>query len=513
MGAPQPLPDAPAGRLHCLSYTPFEPGDRNARHPSAVSPARIDQDLRALRAYTDCLRLYTPLGNTPLVMEVASREGFQILLGAWIGSDLDQNEKEIDAALALTARYPQTIRTLVVGNEVLLRREMSADRLAALIREVRERSAVPVAYADVAHFIAFNPQVADAAELLMIHLLPYWDDPAPPPARQAVGQVLTQYREFHQQFPHKELMLGETGWPSAGRARGPGRASRLEQARFIREFARAAQPVGIRYNLIEAIDQPWKRAAEGTVGGYWGLLDEYRRPKFSLQGPVSEWPDWPRQAAISTAVCALSLLAGLYARLGVRGWAGWSAVSLIGALAVVLQWHDAQLVSRSTWDWLLAAGAALLTMVAAGHLLDLLATGQRPPPSPLIGLVRRPSMLFTSRAGRQAAFIAATLLPLAWVSLTLAFAPRHRDIPVMQLLMPVLALVFSCYANAGADRREEATLAAIILGCGLLQVEPANGASVGWFFLAALASLPWLDSLGAELARVGRFFAHARQAQ
>src|SRR5438876_920503 len=33
----------------------------------------------------------------------------------------------------------------------------------------------------------------------------------------------------------------------------------------------------VRTYSIEAYDQPWKRQLEGTVGGYWGLLDSARR--------------------------------------------------------------------------------------------------------------------------------------------------------------------------------------------------------------------------------------------
>ena len=207
-------------------------------------------------------------------MEHASRAGVHILLGAWIGSDLDQNEKEIRAALELARRYPQTVSAIVVGNEVLLRREMSAARLAALIRDVKEQSPVPVAYADIAHFIEQEPVVAAAADILLIHLLPYWDEPEPPPVGAAAAQVIAVYREFSAHFPGKEVWIGETGWPSKGRMRGPARPGLVNEARFVREFAARAAAAGIRYNLIEAIDQPWKRPNEGTVGGYWGILDE-----------------------------------------------------------------------------------------------------------------------------------------------------------------------------------------------------------------------------------------------
>ena len=493
---------------------PFEPGDRLAAHPGAVSAARIDEDLRRLKPLTGCLRLYTPLGPMPQVVAAAEREGFHVLLGAWIGSDLAQNEREIEGALALARQYPRTIHALVVGNEVLLRRELTPDRLAALITEVRERSPVQVAYADVAHFIAANPQVAAAADLLLIHLLPYWDDPAPPPVSSAVTQVLKQYHEFRQAFPSKPLMIGETGWPSAGRARGPGRASRVDQARFVREFAARAAQAQIPYNLIEAIDQPWKRAAEGTVGGYWGLLDEWREPKFPLQGPVSQWPQWRQQALLTGVLCAGLLLAGLVAPLHAGGWLRWTATSFTAALALVFQWQAVETAARIWWHWPLAGLAALLTLFACGRLLQVWSRGTRVQPEALIELLRAPSGVFRSRSNaRRMAFVAAVLIPMAWVSLTLAFAARYRDIPVAHFLVPALALAAGFRWGDRTDRREEATLVAVILAASLAQVEAANAASVAWFLIAALACLPWLESLSAELTRVGRFFTDTRQTQ
>ena len=109
-----------------------------------------------------------------------------------------------------------------------------------LIRDVKDQSPVPVAYADVAHLIEKNPMVAEASDLLLIHLLPYWDDPQPPSVDAAVGQVIRIYQEFRAGFPGKEVWIGETGWPSKGRTRGPGRPGLVNEARFIREFATRA---------------------------------------------------------------------------------------------------------------------------------------------------------------------------------------------------------------------------------------------------------------------------------
>ena len=519
LGAPVTLPDVPGGRLHCLSYTPFEPGHIGATTPGWTSDARIVDDLRRLAPYTDCLRVYTPLGSTPRVVESASRMGFRILLGAWIGSDLNQNEKEIRGALDLARRYPQTVSAIVVGNEVLLRREMSGPKLAALIRDVKEQSPVPVAYADVAHFIENSPPVAEAADLLLIHLLPYWDDPEPPPVETAAGQVIRIYQEFCARFPGKDVWIGETGWPSKGRTRGPGRPGRVNQARFVREFAASAAAAGIRYNLIEAIDQPWKRPPEGTVGGYWGILDEWREPKFPLQGPVSGWPRWRAQFVATAAVTFIMLIAGLRRRLPPWGWTGWSAASLALGLALTFQWEFVAATSQSVWGYIGGAIAAALSVAAAGLLGARAAGSARTPAASLADLgraLRTPLPILRASPLRLAAFLAMVILPAAWISLTLAFAPRHRDIPIAQFALPALALA-ACFTGsfrvAGGERREEAVLAALLLACGLMQFEPANPETIAWLAICALLALPWLGALRGELARVWRILAHPRQAQ
>jgi glucan 1,3-beta-glucosidase len=509
LGTPVALPDVPGGRLQCLSYTPFEPGQLGATAPGRVSAARIEDDLRRLAPYTDCLRVYTPLGNTPQVVESASRAGMRVLLGAWIGSDIDQNEKEMRAALELARRYPQTIIAIVAGNEVLLRREMSGEKLAALIRELKERSPVPVAYGDVAHFIEESPAVAQAADLLLIHLLPYWDDPEPPPVETAAAQVIRIYTGFRAKLPGKEIWIGETGWPSKGRMRGPGRPGRIEEAHFIRGFAAQAGAAGIRYNLIEAIDQPWKRRPEGTVGGYWGILDEKRNPKFALQGPVSAWPQWRSQFLASAVLALLTLATGLRHRLGLAGWAGWSAVSLALGMVLVWQWDFVSATAQSRWGYVTGAAGAALSIAAAGLLAAVFAGAPRNPAASFAELARAwrtPLAIARCEAYRLAFFLAAAMLPAAWFSLTLAFAPRFRDIPLAQFSLPALAAALR-FARmqpvAPVEHREEALLAAILLVCGVMQLEPANPQSAAWLAICVLLALPWLGTLRAEFARIG----------
>ena len=78
---------------------------------------------------------------------------------------------------------------------------------------------------------------------------------------------------------------------------------RVEQAQVLRDFVSRAEAYGIDYNIVEAIDQPWK-TIEGGVGPYWGLFDASRQPKFDWTGPISD-PDHWKLAGIALLVSVL----------------------------------------------------------------------------------------------------------------------------------------------------------------------------------------------------------------
>src|SRR5262249_42528554 len=245
---------------------------------------------------TDCVRTYSVDHGLDKIAEIAKRYGIKVLQGLWLSSLPDLSRKQIETAVALANRYPDVIEAVIVGNEVLLRGEMSAPDLVKLIREVKARVPVPVTYADVWEFWLRNRDVAAAVDFVTIHVLPYWED-FPIPVREAPNHVGDIRRRLVAAFPDKEVFLGEFGWPSVGRMREGALPSPANQARVIHEVLALAKRESFRVNLIEAFDQPWKRQLEGTVGGHWGLFDAYQRaPKFAFGTAVSNHPWWRAQA-------------------------------------------------------------------------------------------------------------------------------------------------------------------------------------------------------------------------
>ena len=101
-------------------------------------------------------------------------------------------------------------------------------------------------------------------------------------------------------------MIAEFGWPSAGYNLRDAFPGSFEQAVVLRNFVSRAEAIGMDYNIVEAIDQPWK-FFEGGVGPYWGILNAAREPKFSWTGPIVN-PDYWKLATIAVLVGILMSL-------------------------------------------------------------------------------------------------------------------------------------------------------------------------------------------------------------
>ena len=282
-------------RLECVSYAPFRDDQTPLNLSLHIAPEQIEDDLRRLAKLTNCVRIYSVHQGLDQVAPIAQRYGLKVLQGLWLGRDKALNRIQIDTAIALAKRFPDVIRAVVVGNEVLLRGELSGSDLANIVREVKAQVPVPVTYADVWEFWLRNRDLVAAVDFVTIHILPYWED-IPISARAAADHVRSIRGKVAASFPGKDIMIGEVGWPSAGRMREGALPSRSNQALVLQQVIADAKRDNYRINVIEAFDQPWKRYFEGTVGGYWGVLDgKTREAKFAWGSPVSNHPSWPLQ--------------------------------------------------------------------------------------------------------------------------------------------------------------------------------------------------------------------------
>ena len=443
-----PSPLTPGEKLYCVSYTPFRGAQTPIGPDIPVDPRQIDEDLAQLKQITDCVRTYSVDHGLDQIPELAKRHGMKVLQGLWLSNKPELSRKQVATTIALAKRFPDVIAAVIVGNEVLLRGEMSAPDLIRTIREVKAQVSMPVTYADVWEFWLRHRDIAAAVDFVTIHILPYWED-FPIPARDAAEHVNAIRKRVAAAFPDKDVFVGEFGWPSAGRMRESALPSPVNQAFAMHEVLDRAKGENYRVNLIEAYDQPWKRWLEGTVGGHWGLFDAYRRrAKFAWGGAVSNHPHWPWQAAGGVGLAALVFATALAIRWRTAGAAsaGWwlrlTAIAIVAGGLIGWTVANVPLESLTLGDWLRSlawAAVALMSPVAAAAAL---ASGTSAPSfARVLGRpVQRPSDAVTLSLGIL--LIALAVLSVQ-AALGLVFDPRYRDFPFAPITAATMPLLLA----------------------------------------------------------------------
>src|ERR1700734_1536918 len=274
------------GQLASVSYSPFV----NSDHPDSGTRPTAEQiraDLKAIAPYTRAIRTYSSTEGAELVPPIAAEFGLKVTVGAWIDKNTERNDREIAAAIEL-ARHNSNVIGVVVGNETIYRGEQKVEDLIELIKRVKKSVNVPVTTGEIWNIWRDFPDLAYSVDFIAAHVLPYWENFTD---KQAVDQAVAMYQLLRDQFPGKRIMIAEFGWPSAGYNLRNAEPGPFQQAKVLRTFVTRAEAIGMEYNIVEAIDQPWK-FFEGGVGPYWGILNADREPKFAWTGPVVNENYW-----------------------------------------------------------------------------------------------------------------------------------------------------------------------------------------------------------------------------
>lgn len=433
--AQQAGPDVPSGKLRSLSFAPFREG-YSPLEEIFPTVEQVDEDLQLLADKTHSVRTYSSLGGgieaTP---ELARKYGIGMIQGAWLGfEDGIANKKEVAALIKSANAYPDVVKRVIVGNEVLLRGDMDVSRLIEYIRQVKRAVKQPVSYADVWSMYMKYPQLIKEVDFITIHILPYWEDEpisvekAPEHLERIVQQVEDEARGI---APGKQILIGESGWPSAGRQRGGAMPSVVNEAKYIRDMIQVVNRHGFDYNIVEAFNQPWKSNLEGVVGANWGLFSADRKPVFPLTGAVMENPNWLKHAGVAAL---LLFVVGVFFFKSLQTLPAFRLIVFLG----LAQIFGVCLVSLADFLWytsysaLQRAYAVLIVIVNAllavallqryRHLLDDTLASQY-----LAGWLRKGYLAFIGLA--------------LYKTYGLAVSGRYLSFPVEQFALPVIGVL------------------------------------------------------------------------
>ena len=275
-------PNSTPGQLTLtgLGYGPYHKG-QDPNFNVFPSSEEVTADIPTLAAITRYIRIYSAGGPASAITNAASHAHVCVALGIWLGRNAAANVKEIAAGEHLANTSPN-VRSVIVGNEVLLRGDLRPSQLNAVIRHVRStvRPAVQISMADDYNQWLAHPRLAQNVDFITVHIYPFWQGV---PIDQAIQALTKAYKRVRNAFPGKQIVIGETGWPSAGKATGDAVPSPDNQARYLQEFVKWAGQNNVTYFYFDAFDESWKRGERG-VGTNWGLYDEAGTLKPALSG-------------------------------------------------------------------------------------------------------------------------------------------------------------------------------------------------------------------------------------
>lgn len=426
------------GALESVSFAPFRKGQSplDKIYPNA---AELEEDIALAGTVARGIRTYTSREGMERLPDLARKHGIKMVHSAWLGREKQINDDEVAVLIRAANTHPDVIDRVIVGNEVLLRRDLKLEELTDYIDRVRSAISQPVSYADVWAFWLKNPSLADHVDFITIHVLPYWED-EPMPVEAMDRHFASILKEVRLAFPGKAIMIGEAGWPTEGRSRGPATASMENAARFVRLLPFLSKKYDFSYNVVEMFDQLWKSRLEGTIGARWGIFDAERRQKYPLKGAVEPIPDWRLKMGLALGMSVV-LMIGFLRNIPekTRGRTLVVYMALLNVMGVALAWSAFTIISLSfTIPWQIwALGRVAMLAICAG----------------LVCWISRPWTDDKTAVMRAAYFLYLAYGVFAVVrALFFALDGRYRDLPSADFLVPVFGLAMLMLMKACRGR-------------------------------------------------------------
>jgi exo-beta-1,3-glucanase (GH17 family) len=259
--------------IHGLCFSPYVEGQGPG---TEVEAAQIRDRLQVIAPFIGWVRSFSAREGNESIPTLAKEQGLQTLVGLWIDDDLEKNEIELANAIEIARAGDAGL--LAVGNEILLRGDLSEDQLIEYILRVKAAApGVEVGYVDAYFKFVDHPRVTEACDVIMANCYPFWEGC---PAEHALLYMKEMYRRATQAAGGKKVIISETGWPNVGTPE-KGAVPSVENAmKFFIDTFQWAKEDGIEVFYFSAFDEAWKVDAEGDVGAYWGLWDKDGNPKY-----------------------------------------------------------------------------------------------------------------------------------------------------------------------------------------------------------------------------------------
>ena len=260
-------------KIHGISFSPYVEGQGPG---TQIGEAQIRERLAIIQPYVRWVRTFSCSEGNELIPAIAKENGLGTMVGVWLDDNKEQNEVELANAIEIAnAGYADI---LGIGNEVLLRGDLTEDELIDYIERARHGvTGVPVGYVDAYFEFEVHPRITAACDVILANCYPFWEGC---PAEHALLYMKEMYRRAQRAANGKPVVISETGWPNIGTPTDGAVPSFENAIKYFVDTCQWAEEDGVEIFYFSSFDETWKVDAEGDVGAYWGLCDKDGNAKY-----------------------------------------------------------------------------------------------------------------------------------------------------------------------------------------------------------------------------------------
>ena len=275
-----------------INYGPFHLPGQNPQAPTFIPDSQIISDLGIISQHFTIIKTYgdDTASNLYNVVPLATAHYPQLKVyqGVYESPQYNSNADTtyLDNAITLANTYANTVSAVVVGNECLpgdSNPAISPEQLIADLQYVKSR--LKNGSTKVTTSLSFQGaqnygnQLKPYCDLMLVNIYPFYGKVSIE-NNAAIMNLIQAYNTFKQQFNGKQVIIGETGWPSAGNPEGAAIPSVANEETFTRQIFANANQLGATF-IFEAFDEPWL-IIQNSIGPHWGLWFSDGTPKFPL---------------------------------------------------------------------------------------------------------------------------------------------------------------------------------------------------------------------------------------
>ena len=259
--------------MHGICFSLYEDGQKPG---DIITAEQVNRRIQILKPYTKWIRSFSCIEGNEHIPRIAHQNGIKTLVGAWLGDDLELNEKEIEGLITLAKEG--CVDIAAVGNEVMYRGDLTETQLIEYINRVKEALPnIPVGYVDAYYEFSHRPNITEVCDVILTNCYPYWEGC---PIEHSFHHMINMFKSAEHAGKGKRVIITETGWPSEGGFLKGAIASNENAMKYFIETQNWATQNDIEVFYFSSFDESWKIGPEGAVGAYWGLWDKNEKLKF-----------------------------------------------------------------------------------------------------------------------------------------------------------------------------------------------------------------------------------------